>query len=376
MTVLHVSGAQVWGGNEQQLIYLIDELNVQGVKQILFCYKDTPLYDAASKENIEIISSEPFGVYSNQYRKFLSSIVHTHDIDILHLHTSDAITGYVVTDIFKSLKTAALIARRGVRNKVGLLSKLKYNYKNIDGILCNSKYVKAHFSPVLSEKNKEKLVIVYSGLRIEDIPKSADYQVREKLNLSPETFLIGNIANHTNAKDLPTLVKVVDHLVNKLNFKDFHLVLFGVFSRNTEVLKEMIKEKNLESYITFMGFVSSASSFLPQFDVFLMTSEREGGPTTVIESLYHRIPVISTRVGVVDEVIEDGVNGFTAEVRDVEGLAERIIKFKNSPELAKQFTDLSYAIFEKKFIGGQLGKNTLAVYENLIRKHSGSKKKN
>ena len=174
MTVLHVSGAQVWGGNEQQLIYLIDELNVQGVKQILFCYKDTPLYDAASKENIEIISSEPFGVYSNQYRKFLSSIVHTHDIDILHLHTSDAITGYVVTDIFKSLKTAALIARRGVRNKVGLLSKLKYNYKNIDGILCNSKYVKAHFSPVLSEKNKEKLVIVYSGLRIEDIPKSVD----------------------------------------------------------------------------------------------------------------------------------------------------------------------------------------------------------
>lgn len=370
MTVLHVSGAQVWGGNEQQFIYLIDELNEQGVNQILFCYKDTPLYNAASKLNIQIISSEPLGVYSKEYRSFLSNIIATHSIDILHLHTSDAITGYVVTDLFKSLKTPALIARRGVRNKVGFLSKLKYNYKNIDGILCNSKYVKSHFSPVLSKKNREKLVVVYSGLRVEDIPASADFQVREKLNLPPDTFLIGNIANHNKAKDLPTLVNVVDHMVNALNIKDFHLVQFGYFSKYTEVIKNMIKEKNLESYISFMEFVSSASSFIPQFDVFLMTSEREGGPTTVIESLYHRIPVISTRVGVVDEVIEDGVNGFTAEVRDVKGLAERIVKFKNSPELGKPFTDLSYTIFEKKFTGGQLGRNTLEVYKKLIREHS------
>tara|TARA_R100001369_G_scaffold20091_1_gene36554 strand:+ start:28405 stop:29535 length:1131 start_codon:yes stop_codon:yes gene_type:complete len=376
MTVLHVSGAQVWGGNEQQLTYLINDLDRLGVTQKIFCFSETPLFNAVRELPIETLSSKPLSPYSAEYRSFFANVVKKHAIDIIHLHTSDSVTGYVVTDLIKNLKTPTLFARKGIRNKTSFLSKQKYNYKNIHGILCISEYVKKHFGAILSEKNKKKLVTVYNGVKVEDIPKNAAFKLRDKLNLSAETFLIGNIANHTNAKDLPTLVKVVDHLVNELKVTDFHLIQIGDFSKNTDNLKELVREKNLDSYITFMGFVENASSFLSQFNVFLMTSEREGGPSSIVEALYHKTPVISTKVGVVDEVIEDGVNGFTADVRDYVQLAKKIARFKSMPELSKQFSDLSYEIFLKKFTADQLGKNTLAVYQKLVRENAISKNKN
>lgn len=376
MTVLHISGAQVWGGNEQQLIYLISELDVLGVQQKIFCFKDSPLFRAVSNLPIEIIATAPLSPYSSKYRNFLSDIVEDKQIDVIHLHTSDSVTGYVVTDLIKRLRTPTLFARKGIRNKTSFLSKQKYNYKNIHGILCISEYVKEHFGAILSEKNRKKLVVVYNGVKIEDMPANPEFQIKEKLKLSSETFIIGNIANHTNAKDLPTLVKVLEHIVCTLKVKDIHLVQLGDHSKNTEVLREMVKEKKLESYITFMGFVKNASSYLSQFDVFLMTSEREGGPSSVVEALYKKTPVISTRVGVVDEIIEDGVNGFSSEVRDVEGLAIKVVKFKDSPKLSDQFSKLSYDIFLKKFTADQLGKKTFAVYENLINDHKKTKKLN
>lgn len=376
MTVLHVSGAQVWGGNEQQLLYLINDLNRLGVTQKIFCFSETPLHKALESLTIEVFDSAPLNPYSRQYRSFLSELVKKNSIDIIHLHTSDSVTGYVVTDIIKHLKTPTLFARKGIRNKTSFLSRQKYNYKNIHGILCISEYVKKHFGEILSEKNKKKLVTVYNGVKVEDFPVKAKFQLREKLNLSMDSFIIGNIANHTNAKDLPTLINVVDHLVNNLKITDFHLVQIGDFSKNTDHLKKLVREKELDKYITFVGFVEKASSFLDQFNVFLMTSEREGGPSSVVEALYHKTPVISTKVGVVDEVIEDGVNGFTAEIRDHVQLAEKIARFKSSPELAEKFSLRSYEIFKKKFTADHLGKNTLAVYEKLVRENAISKNKN
>ncbi len=369
MTVLHISGAQVWGGNEQQLTYLINELDRLGVTQKIFCFSKTPLFKAVINLPIEIIAIEPLSPYSRKYRSFLSKIVKKHSIDVLHLHTSDSVTGYVVTDLIKNLKTPTLFARKGIRNKTSFLSKLKYNYKNIHGILCISEYVKKHFGAILSETNKKKLVTVYNGVKVDNILKKPAFQLKDRLRFSPETFVIGNIANHTDAKDLPTLINTIDYLVHTLKVTDFHLVQIGDFSRNTESLKELVRKKQLEPYITFMGFIENASTFLSQFDVFLMTSEREGGPSSVVEALYYKTPVISTRVGVVEEVIEDGVNGFSTEIRDATQLAEKILKFKRTPELKKQFSELSYNIFLQKFTADQLGKNTLAVYKKLITEY-------
>jgi len=367
MTVLHISGARSWGGNEQQLMYLMDELPKYGVNQKLFCFQDTPIFKETEKRSVEILAMPYCKPHTAGYRKFLASIIDQHDIDIIHLHTSDSVTGYVLTDLLHSLKTPTLFARKGIRRKTGLLSKLKYNYHNIDVILCISKYVEKHFKEILYQKNREKLVVVYNGVKISEKPLKADFSIRERYDIAEGTFLIGNIANHTNAKDLPVLIEVLNELVNKRGVKGIKLFQIGEHSSLTPELEKLIEDYKLGNYIILTGFLPKASAYLRQFDVFLMTSEREGGPSSVVESFYNKTPVVSTRVGVVDEVIEDGVNGFSTEIKNPSALAEKLMILKKEPNLRKQFSEKSYQMFLNKFTAENLGASTFKVYENMLQ---------
>ncbi|CAL67245.1 glycosyltransferase family 4 protein [Christiangramia forsetii] len=369
MTVLHISGARSWGGNEQQLMYLMDELPKYGVIQKLFCFQDTPIFKEAEKRSVEILSTSYCKPHTSEYRKFLISIINQYKIDLIHLHTSDSVTGYVLTDLLHALKTPTLFARKGIRRKTGFLSKLKYNYHNIDTILCISKYVEKHFRKILTEKNRQKLVTVYNGVKVSEKPLHGDFDIREKFNIAENIFLIGNIANHTNAKDLPILIEVLNEMVNRHGIKTIKLFQIGEHSGLTPELKKKIKEYDLESYIILTGFLSKASAYLPQFDVFLMTSEREGGPSSVVEAFYNKTPVVSTRVGVVDEVIEDGVNGFSTEVKNPSALAGKLMILRENPDLRRQFAEKSYQMFLKKFTAENLGKSTFRVYENMLLKN-------
>ncbi|WP_300438810.1 glycosyltransferase family 4 protein [Christiangramia sp.] len=369
MTVLHISGARSWGGNEQQLINLMDELPKYDVVQKLFCFSGTPLEKEAKLHEVELLSVPFFEPFSKEYRKNLKNIIKDNQIDIIHLHTSDAVTGYVVTDLFYSLKTRTLFARKGIRRKTSLLSKYKYNYKNIDTILCISEYVREHFSKILTKKNREKLVVVYNGVKVlEQLPK-ADFNLRDKFNIPKDHFLIGSIANHTKAKDLPVLVETLDEIVNVQGNKKVSLIQMGQFSGLTEELKDLIKEKKLDGHIELAGFLKNASAFMPQFDMVLITSEREGGPSSLVEALHYKTPVVSTKVGVVEEVIEDGYNGYSVPIKRPQLLAEKIIPLMDKPELLKAFAERSYNIFLEKFTAERLGEATFKVYKGMMRKN-------
>lgn len=368
MIVLHISGARSWGGNEQQLMYLMDELPKYDVTQKLFCFNGTPIEKEASLHPVEILSVPFCKPLSKDYRKYLRDIVRQHQIDIIHLHTSDSVTGYVISDLFYKLKTRTLFARKGIRRKTSLLSKYKYNYKNIDTILCISQYVKLHFRKILTEKNREKLVVVYNGVKVLKEKPEAEFSLREKFNIPQQHFLIGSIANHTQAKDLLILVKTLDEIVNKQGVKDIFLIQIGQYSKLTPEIKAFIQEKNLEDFIILTDFLKNASSFLTQFDLLLVTSEREGGPSSLVEALYYKVPVVSTQVGVVDEVIEDGFNGYSAPIKRPDILSEKIILAKEQAELRELFAERSYMIFLEKFTAERLGETTFNVYKEMMQK--------
>ncbi|MCB7480849.1 glycosyltransferase family 4 protein [Christiangramia sediminis] len=368
MTVLHISGARSWGGNEQQLMYLMDELPKYNVTQKLFCFEDTPIAKEASLRPVELLSFPYCKPFSKNYRSYLKDIIKSHQIDIIHLHTSDSVTGYVVSDLFYKLKTRTLFARKGIRRKTSLLSKYKYNYRNIDTILCISQYVKQHFKKILTEKNQEKLVVVYNGVKVLDKKPKADFQMRNKFNIPEDHFLIGNIANHTKAKDLLVLVKTLDEIVNKQGIKNVFLIQIGEYSKLTPEIKNLISEKNLQDYVVLTGFLKKASTFLPQFDVFLITSDREGGPSSLVEALYYKTPVVSTQVGVVEEIIENGINGYSTPIKQPKMLAEKIIPLMNKPQLLEDFAERSYNIFMEKFTAERLGETTFKVYKEMMQK--------
>ncbi|QYA25790.1 glycosyltransferase family 4 protein [Gramella sp. MT6] len=366
MKILHISGHTSWGGSEQQLFNTIEELEKYDVQQMAFCFLDTPTHIALKKTRTEIFAIEKVKPHKSEYLRFLANIVRNNKVDIIHLHTSDALTGFVLCDLIYSLNVATVYSRKHVRNKSSFLSKLKYNYRNIDSIICVSDYVKDHFSKVLNDTARQKLTVIRDGVKQSNSDIEEEYSLRKKLNISEDKVLIGNIANHTKAKDLKTLIKAVSYLVHELNYRNFKLVQIGEFSKRTPEYKKEVESERIEEYLSFTGFLENASILIPEFDVFAMSSEREGGPSSVIESFFYKTPVVSTRVGIIEETIENGKNGFSVEVGDYKDLAEGIKKLAESPELRNEFSEKSHKMFFENFTTQSLGKNTYEAYASLL----------
>jgi glycosyltransferase involved in cell wall biosynthesis len=67
-------------------------------------------------------------------------------------------------------------------------------------------------------------------------------------------------------------------------------------------------------------------------DLYLVTSREEGGPMALMESMSSHVPVVSTRVGMAPDLIEDGVNGALVEVGDVEAIVARAKALLSPPD--------------------------------------------
>ena len=70
-------------------------------------------------------------------------------------------------------------------------------------------------------------------------------------------------------------------------------------------------------------------------DAYLVASRQEGGPKSALESLASGVPLVSTRVGQVPEVLEDGRTGLLADVGDAEALAGLLLRVHDDEALAR-----------------------------------------
>jgi glycosyltransferase involved in cell wall biosynthesis len=88
----------------------------------------------------------------------------------------------------------------------------------------------------------------------------------------------------------------------------------------------------------YVGFIpeTQLAAFYSSIDAYLMTSRVEGGPCTVLEAMACQTPVVATRVGLVPEVITDGVTGFSAPVGDAPAMVSHLVQLASSPDLRER----------------------------------------
>lgn len=366
MKILHVSGAIGWGGNEQQIVDLIPELNNLKVQNVVFGVRNSLLQKACEKRNISFVEAKKNKLNKLQNYSYLKTLVKQINPDLIHLHTSDSLTVFTISDLLFRLKTKTVFSKKGMGASGSFLSKLKYNYSGIKSIFCVSKNVEKNFSEVLYKKNKFKTTIIHDCVSLAILNSKEEINLRDKFSINENYFIVGNIANHTRAKDLYTFINVVDDLVNKLGRKDIVFFQIGEFSRYTPHLQETVKEKNLEDYIIFTDKIENAFSLNSQFDLFLLTSQREGGPTSVLEAMLIGVPIVSTNVGVISDIIEDGINGFISPVSDHEDLCKKIQILLQDKNLQKKFIEKSKSRIKEEFVASKIANQTFLEYEKIL----------
>jgi len=116
-------------------------------------------------------------------------------------------------------------------------------------------------------------------------------------------------------------------------------------------LKKMIGKMGLGGKIKMAGKLppDSIPLEMDEADIMLVPSVEEGLPNVIKEALASGLPVISTNVGGIPELIEDGVNGFLVDPENASQMAEKLICLIEGPELWGRFADEGRAAVEEKF---------------------------
>lgn len=98
----------------------------------------------------------------------------------------------------------------------------------------------------------------------------------------------------------------------------------------------MVRERNLEKEIIFAGFQSDPISYINAFDVFVLTSEREGFPRVILESMLMGKPVVASKIPGVLSLVVDGETGFLVPPKNPQGFTEKISLLIKDPQLRKK----------------------------------------
>jgi len=96
-------------------------------------------------------------------------------------------------------------------------------------------------------------------------------------------------------------------------------------------VRAQVARLGLETRVRFLGIRADVADILNASDVFVLSSEVEGNPLSVMEAMAAGLPVVSTAVGGVPELVRDGVTGRLVPSRDAEALAQAIQALVSDP---------------------------------------------
>ena len=164
----------------------------------------------------------------------------------------------------------------------------------------------------------------------------------------PSTFRVGFVGRISWEKGPHLFVRTAAAVLEME--PDIRFVLSGEGPRLNKT-RELVQSLGIDYAVDFIGYVFQEQllALYGQLHVLLMTSITEGLPNCLLEAGAMQVPVVATRVGGVEEIVEDGRSGILVEPGNIKGLADAVVRLKRDPELAKNMGQRARRIIELRF---------------------------
>jgi glycosyltransferase involved in cell wall biosynthesis len=281
---------------------MIDELRILGIPHI-------PVEDMVR----EINPLKDLKAY-----RFLVKEFKENGFDIVHCHSSKA--GIIAREAAEKARVKNIIYTAH-----GFVFNEPMNKYKKDLYVFLEKYEAKKSNAVICVDPNDVSIAKNLGMKckgqITYIPNGIDFSDEGITQASTNhRFTFGLVANFYENKGHRYLIEAFNELIVKTDYKA-DLVLIG----GGELEEEMKALSKDNPHIKFLGFRKDAQDLMKSFNCFVMSSVKEGFPFVILEAVKSKVPIISTDVGAVRNILQDGESGY-------------IVKPFNSHELLEAMT--------------------------------------
>lgn len=197
-------------------------------------------------------------------------------------------------------------------------------------------------------------------------PKEAGWQEQVVAQNGRRSLVVTTVARLYVTKGLVYLLDAIVRVREK--YPDTQFRVYGDGPLRQELLAHA-EQLGLDGEQIFVGAFDhrDLGKIMASTDIFAMSSVLEGQPLAVVEAMAYGCPIVTTAVGGIPELIQDGVNGLLCESKDPSCLAEHIRKLIDDPSLRVALGQAARRSYEQSpFQPAAVSAYLLSVYEDMI----------
>jgi Glycosyltransferase len=342
-----------------------------GICAVIACYLSSNL---AKKYNIKVIGNSAEGTYLHKGTAFVVSyfILFYHlcfsKLSLIHIHTASGtsfIRNAMSIYLAKLFKIKIILHIHGAKFDVfyfngSILTKrvITQVLDKVDCIIVLSSNWEKFIRPITRNQN---INIIYNPVDINLFTK--------KSGLISNNFYRKNIlflGALEQRKGILDIIQAMPTILAKA--PDVKLWLCG--NGRTDHLEKMCEDLGVSESVKIFGWIDGKDKIdkIVNADLLALPSYHEGLPVAIIEAMAAGLPVVSTPVGGIPELIENGKNGFLVPPGDKEALANAILDILLNPELqtkmASNNREKALQLFDMSIISNQID----SIYESVLKK--------
>lgn len=328
------------GGSELNAIKVAEALHSRSIALTVFHFQTNgPLRTRYEQRGIELIHIPLHGLVSMsawQATRTIRREAAERKLQLLHTHcVYSNIVGAGVRRL--GLKRLPLLASRrwtGYAERPGLHTLNAYAQSAADAVLVNSpsleRVVKheSHWSHPVYVPN------LLPDANFKSVLPEDRRAARVRLGLPADGVVVGCVARLVAVKDHRTLLTAWKTVIGKLP----HLTLAIIGGGDLRAsLEAYAGELGITDSVRFTGEVAPEALPHSLLDLSVLASRDEGFPNSLLEAMAQRVPVVSTNVGGVPDLVKDGVNGLLVPAGDASAMATAITTLLSQPEKVAEF---------------------------------------
>jgi len=262
----------------------------------------------------------------------LINLIKRGNYDLVHVHLFPADLFVAIASLFLPKRVVYVFSEHNVfnRRRSNVIFKLVdgFTYSRYKRIICVSSLVQESLHKWISN-TKNKTVVIKNAIPVREL-----VQEKEKIY---DLLFVGRLEK---AKGVDILLKAVQ-IIGKSYKKDLKVAIVGEGSLEKD-MESLAKDLKVSTMVEFLGIRNDVVNLMKKSKIFVLPSRWEGLPIVLLEAMANGIPVVSTPVGGVPELIENGKDGILVEPNNPNALAEAILKLLQNENLCKNIANNSF----------------------------------
>lgn len=368
MKVLHIIGGGDTGGAKTHVLTMVKELG-KHIEIKIISLRPGVFSDEAREMgiNVEVIKSG--NIFADM--RNVISIIRDGGYQIIHSHGAKANLFGIASKYFTKLPSITTVHSDYKLDYLESVPKmLSFGLVNTFALRFFDYYVavSGNFKRMLVDRKFEsdRIFTVYNGMDFSKTLKNysrSTFAKKYKLDIKEEDVVIGVLARLDPVKGLNSFANAAGDILKTNPSVKF---ILGGEGKERKTLENRIKALGISDHVFLPGWIDDPFEFMSCIDINVLTSLSESFPYVILEGTFFKKATVSSDVGGISDLIEDGVTGFLFKPGDYKKLAQHLILLANNPSLRDEMGHKIYEKASTQFSLENMCRTQLEIYTNIL----------